>query len=283
MNRSKMIKSNNLWNSPRALAIGLVCLTAINAGAQVSSAIRPDGAVVSTTTPKANTTIPDSHPSIEEALPSGVAVIYSNFGTGASLYDSGTGWTEAGEEANDYPIAQGLSFVPDSDYVLLRVDAAFTYVQGTNGIKLIIAADNGGVPGKVIFGAAFNNLPEFGTCCTVQTAKLTPTTTRYVGLKGGQTYWIYPLPADTTSYLVWNFDTTGKGGTGSLSQRLRKDLDTDNFPHVRGRGPVRNQSDQVTPSPGWAHVRAHLVPLASQYAIAFNRKLCGKLYLSTLR
>ncbi len=215
-----MIKTNKL-NSPIALALGLVCFTAINVAAQVSSAIKPNGAVVSTATPKASTTIPDAHPAIEEALPSGVAVIYSNFGTGTSLYNASFGLTEAGAEANVLgngdPVSQAISFVPDTDYVLLRLDAALSYVEGTNKLGLFLAEDNGGVPGKVIYGAAFTNLPEFGTCCTVQTAKLTPTATKYVALKGGQTYWLFPLPVDPSGFFVWNADTTGQAGNGAYS------------------------------------------------------------------
>jgi len=52
------------------------------------------------------------------------------------------------------------------------------------------------------------------------TAELIHTKTDHVGLKAGQQYWLYPLPADTTSYLIWNLDTTNKGGTGAVSKDL---------------------------------------------------------------
>jgi hypothetical protein len=68
--------------------------------------------------------------------------------------------------------------------------------------------------GKVLGTETFTNLPDFGTCCAVET-KLAPSSK--LELKSGQTYWLYPLPADTTSYLVWNFDTTSLGGNGAVS------------------------------------------------------------------
>ncbi len=195
-----------------------VMLCAANANAQISKTPMSNGSIVSNTQPNASVVVPDANPKTEDSLPAGATVIYSNFGTGASLYNSGTGWTEAGAVANDYPIAEAMAFTPDSDYILLRIDGAFQYVQGTNGMTLILAEDNGGIPGKVFYVASFTNLPTFGTCCTVQTAKLSPTKGSYIALKGGQQYWLYPLPADPTSYIVWNYDTTNLGGNGAVSK-----------------------------------------------------------------
>jgi hypothetical protein len=218
----KDIESKGSWKIAAALSVSLMCFAAVNVSAQVSKSIGPEGAVSSRTAPKASIVIPEAHPVPEEPLAAGVSLIYSNLGTGTSVYNAGSGWTEAGVEANDEAIAEAMQFTPDSTYLLLRIDAAFTYVQGTNGAKLILAEDNGGVPGKIIYAASFTNLPTFGTCCTLQTAKLQPTKTSYVALNAGQTYWIYPLPDDTTGYLVWNFDTTNKGGTGAVSHDYGK-------------------------------------------------------------
>jgi hypothetical protein len=202
-----------------AMAISLVCLAAINADAQVNTSKRSDGSSVSSTMPATGRFVPDARPA---TAPAGVTLIYSSFGPKGAIYDASTGWTEAGAEANDFPIAEAMSFVPASDVVLLRVDAAFTYVTGTNGAHLILAEDKGGVPGKIIYGASFTNLPTFGTCCTVQTVKLTPTKTSHVALKGGATYWIYPLPDDTTGYIVWNLGVATIGGNGAVSNDYGK-------------------------------------------------------------
>jgi hypothetical protein len=211
------IKSNRLCKTAGALAVSILCIASTNAIAQVSTTRTTEGAMISHTEPKASSVIPNSHPQVEEALPAGATVIYSNFGSGDSLYDAGTGWTEAGEEANDYPLAEAMSFSPVSSYLLVRIDVAMTYLQGTNGMKLVLAADNAGVPGKSLAVFTFTNLPSFGTCCTIQTMKL-KTTSKHITLTGGQTYWLYPLPADTTSYLIWNQDTTNMGGNGAVSK-----------------------------------------------------------------
>jgi hypothetical protein len=200
------------------IAIGLACFASIDASAQVSKVRTTGGAVLSTTAPKASTVIPNANPAVEEALPAGVSVIYTNLGTGTSVYNAGTGWTEAGAEANDYPLAEAMAFTPASNYVLARIDMGITYLQGTNGMTLILAEDNGGIPGTTIYSTSFTNLPDFGTCCTLQTAKLAPTKTNYVGLKAGHQYWLYPLPADTTTYLIWNLDVTNKQGNGAVSE-----------------------------------------------------------------
>jgi len=200
------------------IAIGLACFACSDASAQVSKVSTTGGAVLSTTAPKASTVIPNANPAVEEALPAGISVIYTNLGTGTSVYNAGTGWTEAGAEANDYPLAEAMAFTPASSYILARIDMGITYLQGTNGMTLVLAEDNGGIPGATIYSTSFTNLPEFGTCCTLQTAKLAPTKTSFVPLKAGHQYWLYPLPADTTSYLIWNLDVTNKQGNGAVSE-----------------------------------------------------------------
>ena len=208
--------TNKVWKTAGALALGMMCFSGANLDAQVSKTLRSNGAVVSSTTPKANPEVPAAEPAVEDALPAGASVIYSNFGAKIP-YNPQTGWTEAGIEANDEAIAEAMSFIPTSDYIVIRIDAAFTYVQGVNGVKMILAEDNGGVPGKPIYSATFANLPTFGTCCAIQTAKLSPSKGKAVALKAGQTYWVYPLPVDTSTYLVWNYDVTNLGGPGAVS------------------------------------------------------------------
>jgi hypothetical protein len=214
----KYFNANILGKVAGALSVALLSLASTNASAEVSKTVANNGAMVSKTAPAASTVIPDAQPKIEEALPAGATVIYSNFGSGSSTYNAGSGFTEAGQEANDYPLAEAMSFTPASDFLLVRIDAALTYVTGTNGVHLVLAEDNGGLPGTIIYSKYFTNLPTFGTCCVVQTAKLTPSKTSYVALAAGKTYWLYPLPADTTSYLVWNQDTTNAGGNGAVSE-----------------------------------------------------------------
>jgi hypothetical protein len=57
-------------------------------------------------------------------------------------------------------------------------------------------------------------MADFGTCCKLVTVKLA----NRVNLNAGQKYWLYALPADTTSYLIWNLDTTAKNGYGAVSK-----------------------------------------------------------------
>jgi hypothetical protein len=209
--------NHGLFRCACALAIGALCLASTSLTAQVAASTTAEGATISHIAPKASTVVPNANPKAEEALPAGAAVIFSNLGTGDCVYQAGSGWTEAGEKANDYPLAEAMSFTPQNNYLLVRIDTAVTYLEGTNGMKWILAADNAGVPGKSISVFTFSNMPSFGTCCTLKTMKLTASNKRII-LTAGQTYWLYPLPADTTSYLIWNLDTTNQGGNGAVSK-----------------------------------------------------------------
>jgi hypothetical protein len=156
-------------------------------------------------------------------------VIYSNVGTGSAAYNATMGWVEAGKQGAGFPVTQAMSFVPDSDYILIRIDAAFELSSGTNGMKLLLAEDDGGVPGKAVYFTTFSSLPLVGTCCTVQTAKLSPTKSSFVGLKGGRTYWLFVLPADLTTYIAWNFDTTNLNGRGANSNDYGQTWDASEY------------------------------------------------------
>jgi hypothetical protein len=202
------------------LPLVVALLISSNAIAQVSQTITTSGAMISNTEPKANAIVPDAHPQAEGPLPAGVTVIYSNLGTGNSLYNASEGWTEAGAEANGYPVVEAMSLTPNANYDLVRVDVAVTYVSGLNGMTLILAENSDGVPGKVLGSAPFTDMPDFGTCCKLETKKVT--SNLHLPVKAGQTDWLYPLPAKTTSYLVWNYDTTNESGNGAISQNNGK-------------------------------------------------------------
>ncbi len=218
--KDKCVRINRFWSLAAALTVSAVCFASANASAQVSKTRNNDGSIISQTSAKATTLLQDGEPPVQEALPAGATVIYSNFGPKRILYNGQTGWTEAGAEANDYPLAEAMAFVPTSNYAVVRIEAAFQWVFGTNGVTMILAADNQGAPGKVLYSTFFSDLPTFGTCCVVQTAKIPVVKGSSVTLKAGQTYWIYPLPADTTSYLVWSYDVTKMGGPGAVSEDL---------------------------------------------------------------
>src|ERR1700685_2136791 len=107
MNSSrKYEKSNALMKTSQALAVSVLCFAAATPLAQVSTTRTSDGAMLSHTPPKVSTVLPKAQSKVEEPLPAGATVVYSTLGTGTSVYNSGTGWTEAGAEANDYPLAE---------------------------------------------------------------------------------------------------------------------------------------------------------------------------------
>jgi roadblock/LC7 domain-containing protein len=216
MNKQGELVERHSFLQEKTVALAAVFLISCNAMAQVSQTITREGAVISKTEPKASPLVPDAHPNAEEPLPTGATVIYSNFGTGKSLYNASEGWTEAGAEANGYPVVEAMSFTPNANYDVVRVDAAVSYAAGVNGMTMVLAENNDGIPGNVLRSASFSDLPDFGTCCTVATKRVSANV--HLPVKDGQTYWLYPLPAAASSYLVWNYDTTNQSGNGAISR-----------------------------------------------------------------
>lgn len=104
------------------------------------------------------------------------------------------------------PVWYGVPFTPNANVKLTKVEAGVGYSMGTNSVAIWLAADASGLPGSTLAGPVdVNNLPGFGTCCTLAVAKF-----KSVPLTKGTQYWIVlgtdSNSMDTTD--VWNFNTT---------------------------------------------------------------------------
>jgi hypothetical protein len=102
-------------------------------------------------------------------------------------------------------------FVPKANHIVTEVQVGATYVQGTNTLVVSLNQDNKGVPGKVLHTWHFSNLPLFGSCCTLQTAKYA----KGIPVKKGKLYWVVLRPQKQfqDTYDVWNDNIGGKQGT----------------------------------------------------------------------
>ncbi len=143
-------------------------------------------------------------------LPAVAGSLYSNLGTGTSVYNCCSGWTISGTGSI------GTSFTTANEFQVtysgnpIEIDVAVAYVEGVNSFYLNIDADNGGQPGAVL--ASFTNLPSsqnFGGCCGL----ISIFGISGLSLNTGTNYWMVLGPTDTssTTWGAWNFSNSAMG------------------------------------------------------------------------
>jgi hypothetical protein len=145
-------------------------------------------------------------------LPAGVITIYSNLGKGDQTYNPNAGVGIVGKDAGQL-LSQwvGIAFTPKADHLVQGIQVGATYVSGSNEMALLLDADDNGVPGAMLHAWEISDLPEFGSCCVLQTRKY-PTG---VPVKAGTQYWVVlrTMPQGTDTYGVWNDNFKETQGT----------------------------------------------------------------------
>ncbi len=137
--------------------------------------------------------------------------IYSNLGTGSHVYDGVSGYGILGKNAGQmWPQSVACGFRPKAGYTVTELEVGLTYVQGTNIAVLSLNEDDHGLPGKALHSWKFENLPDFGTCCGLQVAKVS----QGIPVKKGKLYWVVVSPEQKfqDTYDVWNNDSDGEQG-----------------------------------------------------------------------
>jgi hypothetical protein len=156
-----------------------------------------------------------SEPFVPATTPSSKLVkIYSNLGKGSNVYNSIAGVGILGPDAGQpWPQSVGCGFRPKADHTVTEIQVGATYVQGTNTLVVSLNEDNKGIPGKALHTWHFSNLPTFGSCCTLQTAKYS----KGIPVKKGKLYWVVLSPQKKfqDTYDVWNNNFAGTQGTFS--------------------------------------------------------------------
>lgn len=162
----------------------------------------------------------------ERHLPPGETTIYDNIAEAYpdGLYNCCSGWTVSGPSSligEQFWLA--AAFTPSTDVTADMVELGIGYVTGAvNGVKVSINEDAGGVPGDEI--AVFpnvDNLPSFGSCCVVMSAR----THKGAALTAGTQYWVTVTTRqkEADEWAAWNEETTeqitpqtaaGNTGTG---------------------------------------------------------------------
>jgi hypothetical protein len=137
--------------------------------------------------------------------------IYSNLGKGSNVYDAVSGYGILGRDAGQmWPESVACGFRPKADHIVTELEVGLTYVQGTNIAVLSLNEDNHGLPGKALHSWKFKDLPDFGTCCGLQVAKVP----KGIPVKKGKLYWVVVSPEQKfqDTYDVWNNDSDGEQG-----------------------------------------------------------------------
>lgn len=145
-------------------------------------------------------------------LPAGVITIYSNLGKGDQAYNPNSGVGIVGKDAGQ-PLPQwvGIAFTPKEDHLVQAIRVAALYVSGSNQMALLLDADENGVPGATLHSWKLADLPQFGSCCVLQTRKYETG----IPVKAGTQYWIVlrTMPNITDTYGVWDDNFKGIQGT----------------------------------------------------------------------
>lgn len=143
--------------------------------------------------------------------------IYSNLGTGKNVYNGAVGYGILGTQAGQpWPQSVGCGFKPKANHIVTEIQVGVTYVQGTNTMILSLREDHNQRPGKILHSWQFSNLPLFGSCCTLQTAKYA----KGIPVKKGKMYWVVvaPDPKHQDTYDVW--DNAYNNPSGAFSNNI---------------------------------------------------------------
>lgn len=108
-----------------------------------------------------------------------------------------------------------MAFTPTAKHTLKQIDLAVD-VAGTNQYELQLHSDKAGLPGAKIYDwKKVTGSPAAGTCCVLETVKVSKKH-KPVLLKKGTQYWLVVLvPLDTWD--AWNQNVTGANGNSAVS------------------------------------------------------------------
>lgn len=190
------------------IILGLLLLLGLSAWAQApqDGVITINGGKETVLMKPWSTTITSAEPA-----PPGLVKIYSTLGTGNNVYNANAGNGIVGPDAGQmFPEWVGNAFLADADHVVTVIQVGATYVSGGNAVVLSLNDDNNQRPGKTLGTWHFANLPQFGSCCTLLTAK----SKTGIKITKGKLYWVVmgTSPLDPDTYAVWNNDWNGKQG-----------------------------------------------------------------------
>jgi hypothetical protein len=135
--------------------------------------------------------------------------LYSNLGTGTSVYNCCDGWTLAGTGSVGFYQAVSEEFQVTQNGNLGQIDLGIGYVEGLNALNVILY--QGSSPGGTKVGEWDNvsSGQQFGGCCGL----ITISNIGGPELTTGTNYWLTVLPTslNATTWEAWNISNSATG------------------------------------------------------------------------
>ena len=140
----------------------------------------------------------------------GLVSIFDNIGT---AYPKGSYWCCEGYTITGPTALSGFpeyweagAFTPSANHTVTKVKVAVGFVEGTNGLVLGLYSDSGGVPGKALKTWNLSGLPNFGSCCVVESKS----DATGIAVTAGTQYWVVlkTNAKETTTWAAFNVNDT---------------------------------------------------------------------------
>jgi hypothetical protein len=157
-------------------------------------------------------------PKIEPSAPdpASLVTIYSDLGTGSTVYLPNIGWSVSGPASGGGQVATATPFTPRRNFNLVLIKVAILTVSGTNGVTLTLNHDSSGAPGTAIRTWNLVNLPQFAGCCRLDLARLKKT----VRVKKGVQYWLVASTGKSTQDASDSWNMNSRSIFGTVGQRF---------------------------------------------------------------
>ena len=158
----------------------------------------------------------DIHPNVGNDA--GLKTIFSNLGSKTDAYYDAEGYYIAGPNHGSY-YAQwvAVAFTPVHAATATQIQIAVEWYglqNSTKGFELVLAADASGLPGKSLHSwDVKKNVPNFGTCCKLDTA----TYAKGIKLKKGKQYWVVAKTDSKSTDTVDVWDYTWNEQRGNIA------------------------------------------------------------------
>lgn len=137
-------------------------------------------------------------------------VLFNNFGPGDTYY-SGAAWTVGSAGGINASVAMFFDVSASTSYEFDGFALAAKYFSGTDGIRVSLCSDSGGLPGA--------SLESFSLTPSSRGGVLTASSTLHTTLAAGGRYWLAAYGADLTTSAGWFFspvDTRGAAHSQDL-------------------------------------------------------------------
>lgn len=147
---------------------------------------------------------------------SSLTTIYSDLGTGNSVYDCCNAWDVGGPHSPKGQQWIAIGFTPTGNHTVTELQLALSWIFGPNAATIRLTSDRGGIPGPTLAYFHVTGLPNFKTCCTLQTLNID----KKLVLQGGTQYWVVARTTEDTQRTLdgWNFNTTNASGPFAVNQ-----------------------------------------------------------------